>query len=151
LILYRVSNHADLTGKGGELADGRWHTRQQGRRIVYLSDHPALSLLEIIVHVQLEDEMPDTYQLLSVEVPNRLLESIASDSLPTDWQTNIAATQQIGNNWWAASQSGGLLIPSAIVPLATNCLLNPLLPEIANLKVNIVGRFPFDKRLLRRL
>jgi RES domain-containing protein len=67
LILYRVSNHADLTGKGGELADGKWHTRQLGRRIVYLSDHPALCLLEILVHISERDWLPDWYQLLSVD------------------------------------------------------------------------------------
>ena len=149
MILYRVSNHADLTGKGGELGDGRWHTRQLGRRIVYLSDHPALCLLEILVHVELEDEMPDTYQLLSVDVPNHLIESLDSDLLPADWYINTAATQRIGNSW-LTDMKGGLLVPSVIVPLGKNCLLNPLLPEIANLKPNVLGRFPFDKRLLRR-
>jgi RES domain-containing protein len=72
LILYRVSNHADLTGKAAEIVDGRWHRRQLGRRIVYLSDHPALCLLEILVHISETDWLPDSHQLLSVEVPQHL-------------------------------------------------------------------------------
>lgn len=148
MILYRVSNHADLTGKGGELADGRWHTRKSGRRIVYLSDHPALCLLEILVHIELEEEMPDTYQLLSVDVPEHLIASLDPALLSPDWHTNTAPTQRIGNNW-LEEMKGGLLVPSVVVPLAMNCLLNPLLPEIANLKPNVLGRFPFDRRLLR--
>jgi RES domain-containing protein len=150
LILYRVSNHADLTGRGGEFADGRWHTRQQGRRVVYLADHPALCLLETIVHVERDDEMPDTYQLLSVEIPDHLIEPIDSSLLSLDWQANIALTQDIGNNWLSASSKAGLLVPSVIVPVGKNCILNPLVPEIANIKPQVVGRFPFDKRLLSR-
>jgi RES domain-containing protein len=150
LILYRVSNHTDLAGKGGELADGRWHTRQQGRRIVYLSDHPALCLLETLVHVKRADELPDTYQLLSVEIPDDLIESIKQAQLRDDWQTNIVATQQIGNIWLLEAKSAGLLVPSVIVPIARNCLLNPLVPAAAKAKLKVVGRFPFDARLLRQ-
>jgi len=149
LILYRVSNHTGLTGKGGELADGRWHTRQLGRRIVYLSDHPALCLLEILVHIENEEQMPDTYQLLSVDVPDRLIEPLDRESLPDGWQNNPAATQLIGNDW-LASKKGGLIVPSVVVPVAMNCLLNPLVHEIKALPTRVVGRFPFDKRLLRR-
>ena len=48
--LWRISNYADLSGAGdGLLAAGRWHTR--GRRIVYLADHPASALLEMLVHM----------------------------------------------------------------------------------------------------
>jgi RES domain-containing protein len=97
LILYRVSNFADLTGKGGELADGRWHTRQQGRRVVYLSDHPALCLLEAIVHVSREEELPDTYQLLSVDLSDDLIEPVEQNLLPEDWRFNPTLTQRIGN------------------------------------------------------
>jgi RES domain-containing protein len=149
LILYRVSNHPDLTGEGGELADGRWHTRQMGRRIVYLSDHPALCLLEMLVHVGMEEEMPDSYQLLSVELPDGLMESLDPGLLPQDWQTNLNATQQIGNHW-LDMQKAALLVPSVIVPVAKNCLLNPLAPGIAGLKPKILGRFPFDRRLVRQ-
>jgi RES domain-containing protein len=149
LILYRVSNHADLTGKGGELADGRWHTRQSGRRIVYLSGHPALCLLEILVHISEKDSLPDSYQMLSVEVPDRLIERFPPEELPDGWQNNLTVTQQIGNNW-LASLRGGLLVPSMVAPASMNCLLNPSVPEIKELNVQVVGRFPFDKRLLKR-
>lgn len=149
MILYRVSNHADLTGKGGEIADGRWHTRQLGRRIVYLSDHPALCLLEILVHISETDWLPDSYQLLSVEVPQHLIEWLQQQALHEGWQNDLTTTQQIGNNW-LASQKGSLLVPSVVAPASMNCILNPLVSEIKALSVQVVGRFPFDRRLLRR-
>lgn len=147
MILYRISNYADLTGKGGEFADGRWHTRQHGRRIVYLSDHPALCLLEAIVHVSREDEMPDTYQLLSVELPDKLIVKLDPKQLPHSWQRNPKSTQSLGNVW-LSTESACLLVPSVIVPVAQNCLLNPLHPATATLKPKVIGRFPFDPRLL---
>lgn len=111
-------------------------------------NHPALCLLETIVHVERDDEMLDTYQLLSVEIPDHLIEPVDSSLFPLDWQANIAITQNIGNTWLSESKKAGLLVPSVIVPVGKNCLLNPLIPEIANIKPPVVRRFPFLKRLL---
>lgn len=150
MILYRVSNHADLTGMGGELAEGRWHTRCPGKRIVYLSDHPALCLLEMLAQIDREADLPDTFQLLSVEVPNQLLETLDEDDLPAAWQTNHTVMQEIGDKWLLERRSLGLLIPSVLAPIARNCLLNPLAPEAAALRIESLGLFPIDQRLLHR-
>jgi RES domain-containing protein len=64
--LWRISNYADLSGIGGVRAAGRWHS--QGRRIVYLADHPSSALLEMLVHMD-RDLIPSTYQLLRIVVP----------------------------------------------------------------------------------
>lgn len=148
MIFYRISNHADLTGKGGELAEGRWHTQRVGKRIVYLSDHPALCLLEMLVHIEREVDLPDTFQLLSVKVPDRLVESLDENRLPAAWQQKLRITQRIGDEWLAARRSIALLVPSAIVPNAHNCLLNPLSRQIAEVELTSLGRFPLDRRLL---
>lgn len=148
MIVYRISNHADLTGKGGELAEGRWHTQRAGKRIVYLSDHPALCLLEMLVHVEREAELPDTFQLLSVKVPDDLIETLDQSLLPEAWQQKRRPTQQIGDEWLEARRKVALLVPSAIVPNARNCLLNPLAPGAAELEVASLGRFPLDRRLM---
>jgi RES domain-containing protein len=147
ISLYRISNHADLSGMGGELADGRWHTRKPGRRIVYLSDHPALCLLEALVHLKQMTELPDSYQLLSVEIPDELVERLAPSQLPHHWQSAMRATQEIGNDWLSSGKAA-LLVPSSVVPVAQNCLLNPGSPSVASLKAQVIGRFPFDPRLL---
>ncbi|MGH7819352.1 MAG: RES family NAD+ phosphorylase, partial [Candidatus Binatia bacterium] len=46
MTLWRISNHSELKGIGGLRASGRWHTA--GRPIVYLAEHPALCLLEVL-------------------------------------------------------------------------------------------------------
>jgi len=149
MILYRISNHTDLSGQGGELAEGRWHTLRPGKRIVYLSDHPALCLMEMLVQIDRESEMPDSLQLLSVEIPDQLLRKLDPTRLSGTWWQKRSVTQQIGDEWLEGRQSPTLLVPSALVPIAWNCLLNPLHPEAAALKRQTLGRFLLDPRFSR--
>ena len=61
--VWRISNHGDLSGRGGLRAAGRWHCA--GRPIVYLAEHPASALLEVLVHFDIGDvsALPVAYQL----------------------------------------------------------------------------------------
>jgi RES domain-containing protein len=145
--LWRISNFANLSGEGGLLASGRWHSR--GRRIVYLSDHPASALLEVLVHLEVDvDDLPVSYQLLAVDCPDDLrLETIAMDALPPDWRTRIVATRQLGNRWLNAGATALLRVPSAIVPHASNWLLNPGHGDAGKAVIAQTIRTPFDARL----
>ena len=63
--LWRISNHVDLSGEGGRRAAGRWS--HQGRRVVYLAEHPALAMLETLVHLEVDvEDLPSTYRLIEV-------------------------------------------------------------------------------------
>jgi len=133
---------------GGELADGRWHTRAPGRRIVYLSDNPAQCLLEMLVHLDREQYFPSTFQLLSVEIPDHHVITVGTISgLIQDWPQHSEHTQGIGNQWLDSAKSMAMLVPSVVMPVGWNCLLNPRVPGAAALQVSNLGRFPLDKRL----
>src|SRR4051794_21236308 len=107
--LWRISNYADLSGTGGVRAGGRWHTR--GRRIVYLADHPANALLEMLVHMD-RDLLPVTYRLLRVTVPETIaIEAVGTDTLAADWQNQPAATRDMGDQWLDRSSSALLQVP----------------------------------------
>ena len=68
-LLWRISNHCDLQGMGGEKSDGRWHTAKRGKRIVYLSDHPAVALIEVLANLKGNPRLfPDSYQLMKITV-----------------------------------------------------------------------------------
>jgi RES domain-containing protein len=146
--LWRISNFASLSGEGGLLASGRWHSR--GRRIVYLSDHPASALLEVLVHLEVDvEDVPVSYQLLAVDLPDDLaLDTVAADALPADWRTSLAATRQLGDRWRNAESTVLLRVPSAIVPQAFNYMFNPSHAD-AGAAVIVEIRAPFDIRLLR--
>ncbi len=146
--LWRSTDHADLSGRGGLRFSGRWHSR--GARIVYLSDHPAATLLETLVHLEVDPEdVPDTFQLLAVEIPDDVrFESIAEDELAAGWQNNRVLTRDLGDRWLRENRSALLRVPSAIVPFATNWLLNPAHADAAHARIAAIVRAPFDRRLL---
>jgi RES domain-containing protein len=142
--IWRISNFADLSGRGGSLVGGRWH--RQGTPIVYCTDHPSTALLEILVHVTRET-IPDHFQLIEIQVP----EDIKADApaIKDDWQADIAYTRRIGMAFLSASRGVLLKVPSAIMPKASSYLLNPRHPDAS--RIEIVGsyHYPFDSRLFQ--
>lgn len=141
--LWRISNYADLSGVGGMRASGRWHS--QGRRIVYLADHPSSALLEMLVHMD-RDLIPSTYQLLRIVTPSDIA-SETVDGLPPDWRTRTIATREIGDRWLDHGSSALLQVPSA-TGQGYNFLLNPAHPDAARIAVAEIIHAPFDPRLL---
>src|ERR1700720_4883019 len=109
--LWRISNYAGLSGIGGMRASGRWHS--QGRRIVYLADHPSSALLEMLVHMD-RDLIPPTYQLLRIILPSAIaIETVRLDELPLDWRTEPMASRELGDRWLDRATSALLQVPSA--------------------------------------
>lgn len=146
--LWRISAHADLSGEGGLHAAGRWHSR--GNRIVYLSDHPASALVEVLVHLEVDPEdMPDSYQLCSIEVPDRVVfHSINAEDLVAGWHDQPEVTRALGDQWLRENQTAFLRVPSAIVPSALNWLLNPAHIDAASVDIIELIKVPFDPRLI---
>jgi RES domain-containing protein len=144
--VWRISNYVDLSGGGGVRAGGRWHSR--GKPIVYLADHPASAVLEMLVHMD-RDLFPASYRLLRVIVPETITAAIVgAEALPADWREHPAATRGIGDRWLDDTSSALLQVPSVIVPRARNFLLNLAHPDAANIVVGEVIDAPFDPRLL---
>ncbi len=144
MILWRISNYEDLRGNGGLKVAGRWH--HAGRPVVYLAEHPALALLETLVHLEIRtlEDLPETYKLLRVAVPDNLA---ITQSTPTlGWQTNATLSRNSGDTWLAAAESALLRVPSVLVP-GQNYLLNPLHPDARNIAIVEILHWPFDPRL----
>jgi RES domain-containing protein len=145
--LWRISRFADLSGEGGRLAPGRWHSR--GGRIVYLADHPASALVEVLVHLEVDAaELPTAYQLLDIEIPDTMrFETMEIADLPDDWQSHERVTRALGDRWLAERRTGLLRVPSAIVPATSNWLLNSAHADARALTIAEIIRAPFDQRL----
>jgi RES domain-containing protein len=144
MIVWRISNYADLRGLGGLRAEARWHNA--GRPIVYLADHPASAMLEMLVHSELR-QLPDTFTLLEVEVPEALVvHFVDENSLPHDWRRNLTVTRAIGDAWLASNISALLRVPSALAKNAWNLLLNPMHPDADQCAILHVLTAPLDPR-----
>ena len=121
--LWRISDFADLSGRGGLLRAARWHSR--AHLLVYLADHPASALLEVMVHMEVDrDDLPADYQLLAVECPDNVAFDDAGE-LPGRWRSDQTVTQDVGDRWINRESSALLRVPSAIVPYTWNWLFNP--------------------------
>ena len=149
--LWRISNYADLKGIGGLRASGRWHFA--GQPVVYLAEHPASALLEILVHQQLShsEQVPDSYQLLRIEVPDDIaIAELQAADTPENWRADMQWTQSAGTEWLDGGATALLKVPSAILP-ATNFLLNPAHSDAARLRIAEVLQVNHDRRILRLL
>jgi len=146
--LWRISDHASLSGDGGLLGSARWHSR--GRRVLYLADHPASALLEVMVHVEVDaEDLPRDYQLLGIDVPEDLaVHQLEQGQLSADWKERVSLTQKIGDVWLNGGSTALLRVPSAIVPEASNYLLNPGHPDAARIAIASAIRAAFDPTLM---
>ncbi len=145
--LWRISNYADLKGIGGVKTAGRWHNR--GIPVVYLAESPALAMLEILVHFEMDlAEVPSSYQLLEIEFSGRKgISRLDVERLPDNWLQDVDCTRNVGDEW-LGSLSGVLLkVPSIVVPNSANYIFNPR-HELASMAAIVnITRHPFDVRL----
>jgi RES domain-containing protein len=148
MLLWRISNHRTLDGRGGLKASARWHSR--GRPIVYLAETASGALTEALVHLELDPNyLPRHYKLLKAEAPDNLsFRNITRQDLPDDWVNDAVATRTLGDGWLASLATALLRVPSAIVPESFNVLLNPLHPDAAKVVVVDYREWPWDRRLL---
>jgi RES domain-containing protein len=149
MVVWRLTKrrYADLSGKGGEIADGRWHTR--GRPVVYSATTAALAVLEVRVHLDLPAELlPDDYVLMKVEIADDLeRQTLQPQDLPLGWRTSEDLCRPFGDAWLREASTALLSVPSAIVDVETNMLLNPKHPHAARVRVQKVVPFTWDPRL----
>ncbi len=148
MIIYRLTTGRyadDLSGEGAKIYGGRWNPA--GIAAVYLSEFISLTILEILVRAN-KSTSPDSYTLLSIEIPGNVFTSIELKSLKEKWQEHVEYTQWIGEEFLKANQAVCLKVPSAIVLQEHNFLLNPLHKDFK--KVKIIGSelLNLDKRLL---
>jgi RES domain-containing protein len=134
-----------FSGIGGLYASGRWHP--QGYKISYTSESLALASLEVFVHSETTDIplscvsaiIPDTTPILEIT------------DLPANWQ-EVAAypiLQKIGLKWLKAMEYPVLKVPSAIIPVEYNYLINPEHPDL-QLQTEQVLEFQFDRRMWKQ-
>lgn len=138
-----------LDGEGARLYGGRWN--REGTALVYTSDHLSLSVLEQLVHLSPEDA-PDDLTAFEIEVPEDLLvESVDVADLPEDWDhvADHPACQQIGELWVQKDSSPVLEVPSAVLPIEKNYLINPHHPTAGSIEIAKARAFHFDERLRR--
>ena len=148
MILWRISKHSALDGRGGLFASARWHTH--GRPIVYLAESPAGALLEALVHLELvTGAYPAHYGLLKIEAPTGISRrKVETARLSQNWFKDLVETRTIGDEWLASRSALFLRVPSVLVPETFNVLFNPGHPDSGKVRILWYAEYPWDARLL---
>jgi RES domain-containing protein len=135
-----------LSGEGGLVVDGRWHSA--GRRIVYAASSEALAVLETRVHLgRFVPRAP--YGMHVIEVPDELIKVLSARALKETWNAvpSTAHTRQIGDKWLRGNSAPALSVPSIHSATDRNVLLNPAHPAASSIVLIRVDPYVFDRRL----
>ncbi len=134
-------------GLGGLHAAGRWHER--GLPIIYASAHPSTALLELLVNTSATRLKATTYRVIEIRIPTRDVVVLPAGELPSDWRAlpHPASTRQIGTEWITAERSVAMSVPSMVLPLARNVLINPSHSSIEEVTFGEPQALEIDPRL----
>ncbi|HMJ06226.1 MAG TPA: RES family NAD+ phosphorylase [Chthoniobacterales bacterium] len=133
-----------FSGDGGLHAAGRWNSL--GTRVVYASSSVALACLETLAHMRAPRRLIERW-LFTIEIPDDLVQPLPA--LPDGWDSEPAgaASRGAGDQWIRDEGGVAVLVPSAIVPLEQNALINPRHPRFRLDWVKTPVRFRYDPRL----
>jgi RES domain-containing protein len=151
LSLWRISKrkYADtaFSGEGARRVGGRWNSRGQG--MVYTSGTLSLAALEVFVHMEVED-VATMLASIQVDVPTEVeIEYVEVGQLPVDWRNIPApsALAEIGDRWFRSGATVILAVPSVVISIEYNYLVNPSHPDFAKLTIGSQQPFELEPRL----
>jgi RES domain-containing protein len=150
LKLWRITTPQwalDRRCDGARLHGGRWNP--PGLPVMYAGTSIEIAALEKFVHLNSAPQPP--LVLVSIDVPDdpQLHSRARVADLPADWAELPvpASTQEFGRRWIEAGPGLVLLVPSVIVPEASNALINPLHSAFKRVRLKVVRDFSFDVRM----
>ncbi len=137
-----------FTGEGARRFGGRWNPKNSPA--VYGSEHLSLAVLEFRVN-QGGYDPEGQYVYFRFEFDEALVEFV--DSLPDGWLArfegdgSITAAQTLGKEWLSRRRSAILSVPSSVIPIERNFVLNPLHGDFAKIGVKPAAKLDLDSRL----
>ena len=144
MLVYRIAKEKyinDFSGKGAELAGGRWNLK--GLPAIYTSSSLALCICEILVHSD-KDIPPTNMCYTEISIPDDCICDKYFNSVFLNHSLNI------GSTWLKECTSLALKVPSALLPLSYsndfNVIINPLHKDFSKIKIQQVESCNFDAR-----
>lgn len=137
----------DRTGIGARLFGGRWNA--PGVAAIYAGMTSEISAMERLVHAG--DILPADLVLVRLDLPEEASLHCRCEitGLPLGWDALPGSTSAVdfGNAFVNAGVHLGMIVPSAVMPEASNIVLNPNHTAFANVEMTIIRPFEFDSRL----
>ncbi len=147
--LFRITSEKYSTSLISSGAANRWN--KKGEYVIYSSPTRSLSTLELIVHRNfIKPHIP--YKVMVISIPDKdgIIKTIKTSELPLYWRRLEAYSklQDIGSNWFTSQESLVLKVPSAIIPLEDNFIINTKHKDFNQVKLIMVEDYFWDQRLM---
>ena len=106
--------------------------------------------MEMLVHLESPDILR-RYIIIPVTFDMRQCHMLDTESLPPEWASAeyLVHTRDIGADWLNRNESLVLGVPSAVIPIESNFLINPRHPDFGKLVIGEVREFRYDHRILK--
>lgn len=133
-------------GEGARLFGGRWN--EKGTRIVYTSASPSLAAMESFVHMGV-DAKSIRHIIIEIDIPDEIVKVCNKFDLPSEWNANPAPEecQEFGSAWVNTQESAVLSIPSIVMEMERNYLINPSHPDFQKITILQKATFTYDQRM----
>jgi RES domain-containing protein len=156
MIVYRIDREKylanSLQGVGASMSKGfRWNS--YNTRLVYTSESRALAILEVSVHLDLSEDLPNDRFFVEIEIPDTIImQEVELQDLPADWDAKppVLTTQIIGDDFVNYNEAAILKVPSSIVPQEFNYLINPIHKDARKIRIKNISKMNFDSRFRAR-
>lgn len=150
--LVRQARASDaFSGEGARRFGGRWSPKNIP--VVYGSEHLSLAVLEFRVN-QGGYDPEDQYVYFKFEFDKALVERV--ETPPVDWLTrfkedgSLTAAQAFGEEWFLQKRSAILSVPSAVIRIERNLVLNPQHSDFEKVAIGPAEKLDLDPRLWNR-
>ncbi|WP_448693969.1 RES family NAD+ phosphorylase [Pseudomonas rhizophila] len=145
----KAKRATDLSGTGAAIEGGRWN--DQDVPAVYMGLTPAICCLETFVHAGGEPGVSMKITCFELPADKALYLEPDPKTLPDGWESLPAdrPSMDFGTTWLKASTHLGLIVPSAVLALERNIVINPLHPAVSMIKVIEVFDFMYDSRMFK--
>jgi RES domain-containing protein len=119
--------------------------------MVYTAGSLSLAAMEMLVNIGAEQVL-SAYMSVPVTFDEDLCKRLNPRQLPASWASYPIppATRDIGTAWARSKTSAVLAVPSAVVQIETNFLLNPLHPDFPKIGIGRAEAFAYDRRIIKR-
>jgi RES domain-containing protein len=148
--VFRISKeeYSNLLSSSG--SENRWNLK--GQYVLYTGSSRSLSSLELVVHKgAVKPAFQYKVMVISIADDDDLIKQIKIKDLPTNWRSLAvySVLQKIGSGWYNKQESLILKIPSAVIPLEHNYIINAKHSDFdAKIKLIRTEDYFWDSRLL---
>ncbi len=108
-------------------------------------------MLDFFVHLD-RDDHPKDLVVVAADIPDGVSRvRLSAKDLAARWRHTPppASLARLGDEFVLRQTAAILLVPSALAPAESNCLINPRHPEFQKIRIHRPEPFRFDARMVR--